>query len=81
MTKQPWDTVEAELLESVFYAHDAAQVRAADDLAAAGLLDSLSVVAILETLIESSGEEEAFDAAQAEDFRNLAAVRSLYERV
>ena len=80
MSKSTWDDVEHDLLENVFYAHDAETVRNADDLATAGVLDSLSIVAILETLIEASGNEEAFDTAEAADFRNLATIRALYER-
>lgn len=80
MSKRTWDEVEQELLDNVFYAHDAEMVRGADDLAKAGVLDSLSIVAILETLIDASGDEEAFDAAEASDFRNLGTIRSLYER-
>lgn len=80
-SKKPWSDVEAELFDSVFYAHDAADVRAADDLATAGMLDSLSIVAILEVLIDASGEEEALENADAADFRNLAQIRALYERV
>ncbi len=79
--KPDWTTVEADLLDNVFYAFDAAQVRASDDLPKDGMLDSLSIVAILEALIEATGQEEAFDDAQADDFRNLAAIRELYERI
>lgn len=79
--KPDWSTVEKDLLENVFYAFDAQAVRDCDDLTRDGMLDSLSVVAILEALIEATGEEEAFDDAQADDFRNLAAIHELYERV
>ena len=75
-----WDEVERDLLDDVFYAHDAETVKGADDLAKAGVLDSLSSVAILETLIDASGNEEAFDSAEAGDFRNLGTIRALYER-
>ena len=81
MTKPDWDVVENDLLDNVFYAFDAASVRASTDLPRDGMLDSLSIVAILEALIEATGAEEAFDAAQATDFRNLTAIRALYERV
>lgn len=82
MSKKPWSEVEADLMENVFYAHDEAQVRSATDLAKAGLLDSLSIVAILEILAEASGvEDEALDSAEATDFRNLDVIRSLYERL
>ena len=79
--RAPWTEVEQQLLDQVFYAHPADQIRASEDLAADGLLDSLSIVAILEALIEATGQEEAFDDAQADDFRNLSAIRELYERI
>ncbi len=79
--KLDWDAVEKELIEDVFYAHDDVKVRASKDLAADGMIDSLSVVAILEILIEASGAEDELEDAQAGDFRNLAAIRALYERV
>lgn len=79
--KPDWNTVEIELLDNVFYAFDAEKVRASDDLPRDGMLDSLSIVAILESLIEATGQEEAFDDAQATDFRNLGAIRELYERI
>lgn len=78
--KKPWDDVEAELLETVFYAHDPSDVRAADDLARKGMLDSLSIVAILEVLIDATGNEDDLENADATDFRNLAQIRALYER-
>ena len=77
--KQPWSQVEDELMENVFYAHEPDRVRGADDLAKAGLLDSLSIVAILEVLIEASGDEDAFEAAEASNFRNLGTIKALYE--
>ncbi|GAB48642.1 hypothetical protein [Mobilicoccus pelagius] len=80
MSKRTWNEVEQDLLDDVFYAHDAETVKSADDLAKAGVLDSLSIVAILETLIDASGDEEAFDAAEASDFRNLSTIRALYEK-
>ncbi|MDO5711805.1 MAG: hypothetical protein Q4P32_08730 [Micrococcales bacterium] len=80
-SKRPWAEVENELMENVFYAHEAADVRAAEDLARQGMLDSLSIVAILEVLIDATGDEEALESADASDFRNLAQVRALYERV
>lgn len=79
--KPDWSTVEADLLDNVFYAFEADAVRASDDLPRDGMLDSLSIVAILEALIEATGQEEAFDDAQADDFRNLSAIRELYERI
>ncbi len=81
MSKKPWPEVEADLVENVFYAHDEAKVRASKDLAKEGMLDSLSIVAILEVLAEASGEEEALDSAEAKDFRNLEVIRGLYERL
>ena len=80
-SKRPWAEVENELMENVFYAHEATDVRAAEDLARQGMLDSLSIVAILEVLIDATGDEEALESADASDFRNLAQVRALYERV
>lgn len=79
--KRAWEGVEAELLEAVFFAHDPQAVRAAVDFGAVGMIDSLSVVAILEILAEAGGSEEGLDAALATDFVNLAAVRTLYERL
>lgn len=80
-TKRPWAEVETELMENVFYAHDPVEVGAADDLARTGMLDSLSIVAILEVLIDATGDEEALESADASDFRNLAQIRALYGRV
>lgn len=79
--KRPWGDIETDLLESVFYAHDPKVVLATDDLAKKGMLDSLSIVAILEILAEGSGNDEALNDAQAADFRNLALIRTLYERL
>lgn len=79
--KKAWDDVEAELLEAVFYAHDPARVRASTDLARDRMLDSLSIVAIIEVLAEASDADEALDAAGAEDFRSLATIRELYARL
>lgn len=80
-TKQPWAEVEQELFDNVFYAHEPEDVRAADDLAKKGMLDSLSIVAILEVLIDATGDEDALESAEASNFRNLGAIRDLYERV
>lgn len=77
--KAGWSDVESELLGRVFYAHDQLEVRAADNLAHAGMLDSLSIVAILEILVEMSGNEDALTNAKASDFRNLASIRALHE--
>lgn len=81
MSKKPWPEVEADLVENVFYAHDEAKVRGSKDLAKDGMLDSLSIVAILEVLAEASGEEEALDSAEAKDFRNLQVIHGLYDRL
>lgn len=81
MSKKPWPQVEADLVENVFYAHDEAKVRASGDLAKEGMLDSLSIVAILEVLADAGAEEEALDSAEAGDFRNLGLIQALYERV
>lgn len=79
--KRSWPDVETELVENVFYAHDPQEVRAADDLAKEGMLDSLSIVAILEVLIDATGDEEALEDADADSFRNLETIRTLYEAV
>ena len=79
--KPDWTAVEAELLDNVFYAFEADAIRASNDLPRDGMLDSLSIVAILEVLIEATGQEEAFDDAQAADFANLTAIRKLYDRI
>lgn len=80
-TKKPWDQVQEELLDVVFYAHDPATVLGSGDLARAGMLDSLSVVAIIEVLAEATGAEDALDAAGAEDFASMAKIHDLYERL
>ncbi|WP_168582215.1 hypothetical protein [Gephyromycinifex aptenodytis] len=79
--KDDWNTVKDNLIENVFYAHDAQAVADSKDLAADGLLDSLSIVAILEVLADCGADEEALDEAQATDFANLATIESLYSRV
>lgn len=81
MAKRPWPEVEADLVENVFYAHDEGKVRASADLATEGMLDSLSIVAILEVLADSSGDDGALDAAQASDFGNRRLIRALYARL
>ncbi len=75
-----WSEVETDLLENVFYAHDPAVVLASTDLARDDMLDSLTIVAILETLAEAVGDESAFDEADVTDFRNIARIRALYEK-
>lgn len=77
--KANWNDVENELLERVFYAHDGAAVRGSENLAQDGMLDSLSIVAILEILVEMTGEEDAMMRAGSSDFRNLAAIHAFYQ--
>lgn len=79
--KKPWSEVEADLMDNVFYAHDEAKVKASDNLAEDSLLDSLSIVVILETFADSGVSEEALEEAQATDFRNLQVMQALYERL
>lgn len=79
--KAVWSEVEQELLERVFYAHDGADIRAAKDLAQEGMLDSLSIVATLEILVETTGNEDVLTQANASDFRNMASIRALYEKL
>lgn len=79
--KKTWDQVQDELLDAVFYAHDPARVLASDDFAADSMLDSLSVVAMIEVLAEAGGAEEMLDEAGVEDLRSMARVRALYERL
>lgn len=79
--RAPWTEVERQLLDQVFYAHPADQIRASEDLAADGLLDSLSIVVILEMLSEITGSEDALTTASADDFANLGTIRALYERL
>lgn len=69
MSKKPWSEVEVDLVEDVFYAHNEAKVRGSTDLAKDGMLDSLSIVSILEVL------------AEAKDFRNLQVIHGLYDRL
>ncbi len=79
--KKPWSEVEADLMDNVFYAHDEAKVKASSNLADDSLLDSLSIVVILETFADAGVAEEALEEAQAADFRNLEVMRALYERL
>lgn len=79
--KAVWSEVEQELLERVFYAHDGGDVRDAENLAQDGMLDSLSIVAILETLVEMTGNEDVLTQANASDFRSLASIRAFYENL
>lgn len=79
--KKPWNEVEADLMDNVFYAHDEAKVRSSKNLADDSLLDSLSIVVILETFADAGIPEEELEEAQATDFRNLEVMRSLYERL
>lgn len=79
--RKSWDEVQAELMDVVFYAHDSAKVLASRDLAKDGMLDSLSVVAIIEVLAEATDADEALDEAGVEDFRSIAKIRELYERL
>ena len=44
------------------------------------MLDSLSIVAILEILVEMTGNEDVLTQANASDFRNLASIRAFYEK-
>lgn len=81
MSKKPWPDVEADLVDNVFYAYDEQKVRRSVDLAKEGMLDSLSIVAVLEILAEASGEDEALDSAEAADFQNLAVIKALYDRL
>lgn len=79
--KPSWTEVEETLLEQVFYAFDPADVRAATNLPQKGMLDSLSIVAILETLVELTGNEDALTQAQATDFRNLGTIQAFYAKI
>lgn len=77
--KAIWSDVENELLERVFYAHDGAVVRDSENLAHDGMLDSLSIVAILEILVEMTGNEDAMMRAGSSDFRNLSSIHAFYQ--
>lgn len=81
MPTTTWNEVEADLMDNVFYAHDEQAVRRSADLAGDNLLDSLSIVVILETFADAGVTDEALEAAQAEDFRNLDTMKALYERL
>lgn len=81
MPTNPWNAVEDDLMDNVFYAHDEEAVRRSANLAGDNLLDSLSIVVILETFADAGVTEEALEAAQAEDFRNLETMKALYERL
>lgn len=78
-----WDAVEAQLLDVVFYAHDPQKVRNARDLPSEGLLDSLSVVAIMEVLADAfpAGSIESLDSLKPSDFQNMTSIRALYQRL
>lgn len=76
-----WPAVEATLLDQVFYAWPSNEVRAAVDLADAGMVDSLSVIAILEVLVEATGNEAALGEATADDFRSLPTIHALFDRL
>lgn len=79
--KKSWDQVQDELMDVVFYAHDAAKVLGSQDLARDGMLDSLSVVAIIEVLAEATDADEALDRADVADFGSMSRIRDLYERL
>lgn len=78
--KDDWSSVKDNILENVFYAHGSSAVTGSNDLAADGLLDSLSIVAILEVLADSGADEDSLDEAQAADFTNLHTIQALYAR-
>ncbi|HQR78629.1 MAG TPA: hypothetical protein PLT68_00255 [Actinomycetota bacterium] len=77
--KAMWSDVEDELLERVFYAHEDTVVRDSENLAQAGMLDSLSIVAILDILVEMTGNEDAMMRAGSSDFRSLASIHAFYQ--
>lgn len=81
--KTPWEDVETQLLEDVFYAHDPATVRASTNLTKDALVDSLSVVAILDVLADAApgSDVDSLESLTPNDFRNLASIRELYERL
>lgn len=81
MSEVPWTQIEQRLLDQVFYAWPAEEVRTAPDLAAAGFIDSLSVVAVLEVLIDATGNEDALTLGTAEDFSSLARIKALHARL
>lgn len=81
MSKNAWSEVEHDLMDNVFYAHDEQAVRASANLAEDSLLDSLSIVVILETFADAGVSEDALEGAQAEDFRNLTSMKALYDRL
>lgn len=83
MTGPQWEELEGQLLELVFYAHDPEKVRNSMNLADDGMLDSLSVVAILDVLAEAHPEADldSLENLGPADFRNLSAIRTLHERL
>ena len=79
--RKSWAEVQEQLLEVVFYAHDPARVLGSSDLTRDRMLDSLSIVAIVEVLAEASDAEEALEAAVADDFQSIDKIRALYQRL
>ena len=45
------------------------------------MVDSLSVIAILEVLVEATGNEAALGEATADDFRSLPTIHALFDRL
>ena len=76
-----WPETEARLLEQVFHQHAPDQARASDDLVADRMIDSLSVVAALEVLVECTDNDAALEVATPSDFTSLARIASLHAQL
>jgi hypothetical protein len=80
-SSEPWAHVERRLLDQVFHQWSEQDVRDSADLARAGMIDSLSVVAALEVLVEATDDDGVLTEATPADFATLGTIRSLYTRV
>jgi hypothetical protein len=76
-----WEQIEQRLLDQVFHRHDPARVRASHDLPGDGMIDSLSVIAALEVLVESTDDEGFLSQSQPADFTSLERIEALVSRV
>jgi len=75
-----WETVENEIITGVFAEYGKELVSGSDDFEKDGLLDSLTIVAILAVLDEANPDADYLEFATAEDFRSLGAIHALYEK-
>jgi len=76
-----WNSVRAEILDTVFFNFTAEEVEDSSDLASDGYLDSLAILSIVAVIDDHLGGEAAQRVAQRSDFQSLAAVENLYHRL